>query len=211
MCSVRPDLRKLLPSPSNSASNGSAQSGQTIPAYTTPPLTATTRPAVVFTWYPIQTILPTVQRWGGYFTLPSPPVGTTYTSFVPIPANNSQLYSCAGCSGNDPGNGYYVGGASLAVKTFNATYAVATCTIRIASPGGAGTPVISATNSHFYASYLPLTNAAPGSFPPSSTTPALPQGEGSTITITGNVQGGTRPATNPIVYLACHLDTSTCS
>ncbi|KAG2494087.1 hypothetical protein HYH03_007727 [Edaphochlamys debaryana] len=192
------------------ASTGPAQPGQTIPAYTTPPLTATS-PPVAFNWYPIQTLLPSNQRWGGYFTLPSPPIGTTYTSFVPIPASGSQLYACAGCSSNDPANGYYLGGAALAVTTISATQAVATCTIRIASPGGSGTPVVSVTNSHFYASYLPLDTASPGSFPPSTTSPALPQGEGSTITIRGDVQGGPRPTTNPVVYLACHLDATTCS
>ncbi|KAG2489902.1 hypothetical protein HYH03_011704 [Edaphochlamys debaryana] len=166
----------------------------------------------IFKWYPIQNLLPSEAKWGGYFTIPPPPVTatpTTYTTIVPLPAvTTTPIFGCAGCAGcakNDPRRGYNVGGIVLQVRAISSTNMVASCALTIKNFVG---NVVVVDSGHFYASFAPLTTFAPGLFPTATTT-GIPGAENATVTMTQKV-GGTAPASNPLVYLACHFTTKKC-
>ncbi|KAG2489906.1 hypothetical protein HYH03_011545, partial [Edaphochlamys debaryana] len=190
---------------------GEAPAGTTTTAYsftsTAPSLVAMSSPNI-FTWNPIQVLVPSEAKWGGYFTIPSPPATspatTTYTTIVPIP-DPAPVFGCAGCAKNDPRRGYDVGGVIMQIQTINSTYAVASCSMTILNNAN---KTITVDSGHFYSSYAPLTTFAPGQFPTATIT-GLPGSEGTTVTMTQRV-GGTKPTGTPPIYLACHFAVKAC-
>ncbi|KAG2489829.1 hypothetical protein HYH03_011632 [Edaphochlamys debaryana] len=62
---------------------------------------------------------------------------------------------------------------------------------------------------HLYSSFAPLTSFAPGLFPVATTTGIPPGSEGTTVTMSQKV-GGTKPSSNPLIYLACHFTVVAC-
>ncbi|KAG2487639.1 hypothetical protein HYH03_013777 [Edaphochlamys debaryana] len=145
--------------------------------------------------------------WGGYFTIPPPPVtspSTTYTTITPLPAN-TPVFGCAGCAKNDPRRGYDVGGIVLQVRAVSSTSYVASCAMSIINNDN---KTIVVDSGHLYSSFAPLSSFAPGSFPTANIT-GLPGAESTTVTMSQKV-GGTKPSSNPLVYLACHFTVNAC-
>ncbi|KAG2489900.1 hypothetical protein HYH03_011702 [Edaphochlamys debaryana] len=125
---------------------------------------------------------------------------------MPLPPTNSPVFGCAGCAKNDPRRGYNVGGIVLQVRAVNSTSLVASCALTINT---FASDTLNVESGSFYASFAPLTTFAPGQFPTSTTT-GIPGAEATTVTMTQKV-GGTAPASNPLVYLACHFTSTRCS
>ncbi|KAG2498327.1 hypothetical protein HYH03_003587 [Edaphochlamys debaryana] len=189
---------------------GEAPAGTAVSTYkfTTSPTSLTTLSAPnVYTWQPIQTLMTAETKWGGYFTIPPPPVTSTPTTWTTItpPGATSSPFGCAGCAKNDPRRGYDVGGVVLQVRTISSTSLVATCSMTIKNNANVTVVVDSG---HFYSSFAPLPNFNPGQFPSANIT-GIPGAEGTTVTMTQKV-GGTRPSSNPLVYLACHFTVVAC-
>ncbi|KAG2444282.1 hypothetical protein HXX76_001039 [Chlamydomonas incerta] len=172
--------------------------------------------ALRFTWYPI-TLVSNADKWGGYYTLPAPPAGSTYTTLAPpppsLPAAAAGLFMCAGCADNDASKGYFFGGVTLSV-TNTGSGLVASCSVALPAAGGStprGTVLSSSVQEvHLYASFDPLATGAPGKWPkPDSVAPPVGSvGSGSSFTATEAVGG--YGAAGDVVYLACHLSTTTC-
>ncbi|KAG2484200.1 hypothetical protein HYH03_016935, partial [Edaphochlamys debaryana] len=170
-----------------------------------PTLVAQSAP-IIFTWNPIQKLISTESKWGGYFTIPVPPVANPTVSYTTItPPDSTSTFGCAGCAKNDPRRGYNVGGIVLRLQTVNSTLTLASCAMTISNNAN---KTITVDSGHFYASYAPLTSFAPGSFPTSTIT-GLPGAESTTVTMSQRV-GGTKPSGTPPVYLACHFTVNAC-
>ncbi|KXZ56065.1 hypothetical protein GPECTOR_2g947 [Gonium pectorale] len=183
--------------------------GTSVPGY----LPGQSTSSVSFNWQSLATI-PGNSKWGGFFTVPSPPVSggspVTYTTALPATAPGTTVFACAGCADNDRNRGYDFGAVSLSVTTYNSSYAVASCSVAIGS-GTAGR-LFTTSVIHLYASYvLPDTNS-PGQWRPQPdvSPSSLPLNSPASFTASVPVQGGARPAADATVYLACHLDTTGC-
>ncbi|KAG2482017.1 hypothetical protein HYH03_019025, partial [Edaphochlamys debaryana] len=188
---------------------GEAPSGTTVTAYRFTSAVATLVPQaapIIFTWNPIQKLVTTEKKWGGYFTIPVPPAASPSVTYTTItPADSTGPFGCAGCAKNDPRRGYDVGGIVLRVQTINSTHTVASCSMTITNNAN---KVITVDSGHFYASYAPLSTFAPGQFP-TSTTSGFPGAESTTVTMSQKV-GGTKPSGTPPIYLACHFGVNAC-
>ncbi|KAG2489828.1 hypothetical protein HYH03_011631 [Edaphochlamys debaryana] len=186
---------------------GEAPPATNITAYkfttSAPALVAQSSP-IIFTWQPIQKLVPSEVKWGGYFTIPPPTASaTTYTTSSPSPLG------CAGCAKNDPRRGWDVGSVVLQVTSVNSTYFTASCAMAISNNPN---KTVVVDSGHFYSSFAPLTSFAPGLFPTATiaTITGIPPGsEGTTVTMSQKV-GGTKPSSNPLIYLACHFTVSAC-
>ncbi|KXZ56067.1 hypothetical protein GPECTOR_2g949 [Gonium pectorale] len=88
--------------------------GTSVPGYVPGQSTS----AVSFNWQPL-TAVSGNERWGGFFTVPSPPVSggspVTYTTALPATAPGTTVFACAGCADNDRNRGYNFGAVSLSV------------------------------------------------------------------------------------------------
>ncbi|KAG2425747.1 hypothetical protein HYH02_014963 [Chlamydomonas schloesseri] len=170
--------------------------------------------SMYFAWYPI-TLASNTDKWGGYFTVPVPRAGQTFSTLAPSPPDlvsaAGGLFMCAGCADNNANKGYFFGGVTLSVERTSAGLK-ATCSIALPPAGSStskGVVLSSAVEElHLYASYDILATGAPGQWPkPDSITPAVGSvGPGSILTATETV-GGTPSG---VIYLACHLKTTTC-
>ncbi|KXZ56077.1 hypothetical protein GPECTOR_2g959 [Gonium pectorale] len=221
VCDLTLDLSRFGPSPPLTCKDDTAfaQPGALDPSTT--PYTGTSVPgyvpgqsnsAVTFTWQPLTTISKNA-RWGGFFTVPSPPVSggspVTYTTAPPARGNEPPVFACAGCAGNDKNNGHSFGGVTLSVTTYNSSYSIASCSVDIASRF---LRLYTTTAVHLYASYSPLTSTAPGQWKPQPAVGpgSLPLSGPTRLTAWVPVQGGSRPANAATVHLACHLATYEC-
>eukprot|EP00198_Chlamydomonas_reinhardtii_P002138 XP_001691474.1 predicted protein [Chlamydomonas reinhardtii] len=80
-------------------------SGTTVPVYSGSGTVVSNK---FWQWYPV----PDTSKWGGYFSVPLPPAGQTYTT--PVSGANI-LIGCAGCAKNDKSKGYVAALVELAV------------------------------------------------------------------------------------------------
>ncbi|PNW82822.1 hypothetical protein CHLRE_06g295826v5 [Chlamydomonas reinhardtii] len=171
-------------------------SGTTVPVYSGSGTVVSNK---FWQWYPV----PDTSKWGGYFSVPLPPAGQTYTT--PVSGANI-LIGCAGCAKNDKSKGYVAALVELAVyrPTDSSKPAIGYCGVRMTSG-------IDLTDEHLYASYAQLTDSAPGSFKPidavvdtiRATTSTLLSTTIFTQTFTGTISGSTG-------WIACHLGVEQC-
>ncbi|PNW88002.1 hypothetical protein CHLRE_01g010300v5 [Chlamydomonas reinhardtii] len=172
--------------------------------------------SLYLTWYPI-TLASNSNKWGGYYTLPAPPPGSTYSTLTPPPpslaAAASGLFMCAGCAMNDASKGYFFGGVTLSVTNTGGVL-TASCAVALppaGSPTSQGTVLSSSVQEvHLYASFDIIDTGAPGQWPkPDSVSPPVGSvGSGGSFTASETVGGS--GAAGDVVYLACHLSTTTC-
>ncbi|KAG2486131.1 hypothetical protein HYH03_015224 [Edaphochlamys debaryana] len=195
--------------PSSQPSPSPASSSAAVPPSSQPPASPAPAPSasapIIFTWQPIQKLLGSETKWGGYFTIPPPPSSPAATSYTTTSAAPTPILGCAGCAKNDPRRGYDVGGITLQVRAVNSTHIMASCALSILNNPNVTVVV---DQGHFYASFAPVPNFNPGQFPTSTIT-GLPGAESTTVTMTQRV-GGTRPSSNPLIYLACHFTARAC-
>eukprot|EP00198_Chlamydomonas_reinhardtii_P002139 XP_001691475.1 predicted protein [Chlamydomonas reinhardtii] len=144
--------------------------------------------------------------WGGYFRVPMPPIGTTYTTPV---TGADVMIACAGCAKNDKSKGYAAASIQLAVYRQNAATAIGYCCVRMTSG-------IDLTDEHLYASTAQLTNSAPGSFKPEDgTVTSIPLAPTTTTvfkptSIFSQGLTGSCDANTGYAYLACHMVVQEC-
>ncbi|KAG2427943.1 hypothetical protein HXX76_011930 [Chlamydomonas incerta] len=181
--------------------DGTTYSGTTVPVYTgRGSLVSSTS----WQWYPV----PDSAKWGGFFKVAMPPVGTTYTT--PMSGANV-LIGCAGCAQNNKTKGYVAASVELAVYRLNAATAIGYCAVRMSSG-------VDLLEEHLYASTAVLTDSAPGSFKPedgiTTSIPGAPTPANAAFTPTAIFsQGltGTCDSSTGVAYLACHLSVEKCT
>ncbi|KAG2427942.1 hypothetical protein HXX76_011929 [Chlamydomonas incerta] len=177
-------------------SDSTTYSGTTVPVYTgSGSLVSSTS----WQWYPV----PDTAKWGGFFSVPLPAPGQTYTT--PVSGANV-LIGCAGCAQNNKTKGYVAASVELAVyrPADNSQPAIGYCAVRMASG-------VDLEDEHLYASYAVLTDSSPGSFKPVDVTvasiPATTTTFPATTIFTQSLAG---TITTTTAYLACHLAVQKC-
>ncbi|KAG2450009.1 hypothetical protein HYH02_000113 [Chlamydomonas schloesseri] len=190
------DTAWAMPANLSPNANGS-YSDDTVPVYTG---SGSPVSGAVWQWIPIND----TSKWGGYFSVPLPGAGKTYTTPV---SGASVLIGCAGCAKNNRTNGYIAASVELAVyrPTDTTQPAVGYCAIRM-------TAGVDLADQHLYASYSVMSNSAPGSFKPvdalvasiPSTTTSFTSTLIASQTFTGTV------TTTGSAYVACHLAVQKC-